>query len=210
MLRSSLLLLLAAVIFGCTEQKADEVIPGVDCSNQLVIESVTENFCDTYIGDFKSNLEVGSGLYVQYLIHPVFNSYSSENYERYNIAFANVKPDSSDWESEAKFFENLIELLRPETKHKLDITELGGFAIELWDLNGEYYSSEFGEQETDTFIETRRMTLTFEGPTYNQVDNFMEFYLVSSKPIIVWNQTGTVSLTVDTNYSWHIIDFRQF
>jgi len=197
-------------MLGCTEPKTEETAPILPCPNVLIIESVNEKFCNAQLSDFKSNLETSNGLYIQYLERFTYQYASSDNYEFYNIAFANIVPDSSDWESEAAFFERLIKLLRPETKHRLDITELGGFAIELWDLDGAYYSTEFGTQETGTFIEPRRITFTYEGPTYNQVINYLEVHLVSTKPIIVWNQSGSKSLTVDTNHLGYIISFIQF
>jgi len=210
MTKQYIILILFGTLLGCSEPNSGEIETNDYCNDNIIVEGVKESFCNGAYVDFKSNLETVDGFYVQYKVDHGFGNRISDNFEAYNIAFANIIPDSSDWDSEAEFFENLINLLRPETKHRLDINELGGFAIELWDLDGVYYSSEFGDQENDTFIETRKMTLTYEGPTYSQVYNHLKVNLVSTKPILVWNQSGTKSLTVYTDYLSYLISFEQY
>ena len=204
-------LLLFSLLLGlasCTDPVDPEGDPPVNCWDIIIINGVTEQFCDQH-ADFKSNLETSNPYYVQYR-DDLWNTASSRNFESYNVAFANNIPDSSDWESEALFFEELIQLFRPESKHPLDINVLGGFAIEVWDLNGEYFSSEFGVQDADTFIETRKIVTTLKGPVYSQVYNYLEVYLVSTNPVKVWNQSGTESLTIDLDYLRYLVGFSQF
>ena len=199
--------LISVSMLSCSDPELEQID---SCTDVIIVDGTTERFCNGPIIDFKTNLETVGDLYIQYKSDSEFGNPASDNFEGYNIAFANIKPDSTDWESEAEFFENLTNLLRPETKLQLDLSVLGGFAIELWDLEGVYYSSELGQQEADTYIETRQMNLKVEGPTYSQVYNTIDIILVTTKPVKVWNQTRTKSKLIELDWMKYTISFNQF
>ena len=197
-IKTKFILFILIFSLGCSDPK-EEVEPNISCSGNLKIDGVYETFCESPSVDFKTNLETSEGLYVQFK-NVQYSNFSSDNYEMFNIGFANTIPKTQEWESETDFFESLLVLLRPETLHSLDIKELGGFAIELWDKNGVYFSSELGSDNIGVQVEIRRLNLDYGGPITAQVVSTMSATLKSNAPVKVWNIDNTKSHLIEVEH----------
>jgi len=194
------------LIIGCNTQE-----PGIYCFNNLYINGTKEGFCVEETNEVNSQLKTYDSLYVQYGISEDYNFRSSENYLTYTIAFANIKPDSNDYDTEVAFYENLITTMKPGSTHELNIYKMGGFAIELWDKNGEYYSSELGLQKYGAQVEIRPVSIYLSGPNTNQYASKMVIQIANTTPIITWNEDNSKFLEVELDDNAVIlVDFQQF
>jgi hypothetical protein len=203
-------LLVIFLIYGCTQASTEpEPETNTPCIQNLKINSVTESFCEKLTSGISSQLATTDTLYVQYDLTRGQSFWSSKNYQAFTLAFANTLPDSNDYESEAKFFEDLLVLMTPESQHKLDIKQNGGFALEVWDKSGQYYSSENGIQTNGAMIEVRNVFMNLTGPIYGNVRSEMKFDIVSTEPIILWNEDKSESIEVEMFYRF-LVDFTKF
>jgi len=185
--------ILVLFLVGCGESPIEpEVSPESSCSG-LRINGTNESFCGELVDGVSSELLTLDSLYIYNENDTFFRS--SENYKAYLLGFANYIPDSSRFD----FFKNLIDLFSPESYHDLDINKPGGFAIEVWDYSGEYYSSELGPQTKGGQIFIRNTTTYMAGPVYNQVRPHMSLSFENRNPIILWNSDNTKSLEVEVN-----------
>ena len=100
--------------------------------------------------------------------------------------------------------------MKPGSFHNFDLSEEGGFAIELWDNSGNYYNSEFGLQTSDAQIYIDSHRTFIERPEFNQVDSFMEIWLYSTAPILLWNADQTKSIEVEIERIFYPIYFNVF
>jgi len=185
--------LLVFFLIGCNETPIEpEPISGNQCQ-YLKINGTNESFCGDIASGVFSHLETSDSLYIYREEFSPFKN--SENYKAASVAFAHYIPDSSEFE----FFYDLIKLLPPESFHDLDIKKPGGFAIEVWDYSGEYYSSELGPQTKGGKILIRNTNTYMAGPVFNSQKPNMTISFENREPILLWNSDNTLNLEVEIN-----------
>ena len=187
-------LFLFFIIQGCAEKPEDSPAPD-SCSAVLQIDGVIENFCNLPSYEHESNFTTKDELYLQY--ENLQGHLSSANFEKFYIAITTTKPLSKNWESETNFFEEIISIYKPESLHPLDTDQLGGIGIELWDKDGNYFSSELGNGNENVNIEVRELSLEYVGPVYGAVATQVTLTLYSNSPITVWNEANNISHQIE-------------
>ncbi len=201
-MKNFLIYLLVFFTIGCVETTIEpEPIPGNSCE-YLAINGSSESFCGDVATDIFSQLVTSDSLYIYREYGLYFRN--SANYKGASVSFAHYIPDST----EVKFFYDLLYLFPPESLHELDIKKPGGFAIEVWDYSGEYYSSELGPQTKGGQIFIRNTLTYMAGPMYNQVDPYMTMSLVNREPILLWNSDNTKKLEVEFNRVDYTVNYR--
>lgn len=100
--------------------------------------------------------------------------------------------------------------MTPETVHDFDIYEKGGFALELWDREGNYYSTGYGVQIDNTQMKISWTSLTLQaGSSPHQ--SYLVLGISPTAPITVWNEDNTKNLAIELGeYSAVLINFSQF
>ena len=195
-------LFLMAIVSCSDDPIIEEEVPNPTCSGSFTIDGVTESFCNWPSIDFKTNLSPTNELYIQYKDGIDLKNLSSENFEMFNIAFTVSKPDSNNWESETAFYEEIIDVYKPESLHPFNVSSLGGFGIELWDKEGNYFSTEFGNGNSDVYMEVRNLSFEYLGPNYGQVISHMRFTLVSTAPVTLYNSDLSRSHKLEIKHHW--------
>jgi hypothetical protein len=194
-------IILVFLFIGCKYSTIEpEPAPKTNCWH-LIINGVKELFCGDVASGVYSQLQTTDSLYIYNEANTKFKN--SENYKASLVSFANYIPDSTEF----KFFYDLIGLLSPESYHDLDIRKPGGFAIEVWDMSGEYYSTELGPQTKGGQIFIRSTTTYMAGPVYNQVIPYMTISFENRQPIILWNADNTRNLEVGVSRVNYFIQY---
>lgn len=199
--------ILVFILLGCDNTPIEpEPSPEGTCSQVLKINGVYESFCGDRVSGVFSQLKTSDSLIIYSETDLVFRE--SENYKAVNVAFATFLPDTVklDYSVELNFFYQLIDLFYPESYHDLDINKPGGFAIEVWDNSGDYYSSEFSPHPKGGQIFVLSTNTYLAGPVNNQVVPNMNLLFESREPIILWNAENTKSIEVEF-YLWYSVTY---
>ena len=204
-MRSFSIILLLVWLSYCTwTNNPDEIKPNqVHCCS-LKIEESFEEFCSDIFLREKSRFQTLDTLFIQYESDDICGNRSSEGYKGYRIAFAIYKPDAGNYESEVTFFERIFDKMKPGYLHPLDLTQEAGFAIETWDKNGTYYSTELGPQLEDAKIEIEELKIDLHDQLH-PVQSSIKLIFKSTAPLTLWNENKTESIELKiTNYSFVI------
>jgi len=190
-------------MLGCTYHTGpDEVIPQRPCNRNIRINGQVENFCGDFNPGHASEFteDVNDSLTIIHDQDFQYNFSSSTNYQAFLIAFSAYKSDSLDYQSEINFFDNLVDLMQPESLHDLDLSKNGGFGIEVWAKDGEYYSTEFNLAIQPGQVEIRLLDLNLFGRLTGQIISYMELTLQTTQPVRLWNEAKNDSLEVEFNF----------
>jgi|GEM_PF-2517370 len=188
------------LLIGCAYNH--EVVPrdrNLLCNRSLQINGLTEYFCGSIHNNLVSPITSSPDDSLKIIRDQnfPFTLRASEHFQAFSISFRAEKKDSLTYENELEFFNNLNQLMRPDSKHLLNISVNGGFSIELWDKDGTYYSTEFGPQSEEGMILIREITSHLFGPITGQIISYMTLTFTSTHPIILWNSSRTKSFSVD-------------
>jgi len=205
MKKSIFIITLSVVAFSC--QKSAQVFP---CNQNLIINGVSEGFCLEENYEFNSQLVTSDSLYIQFSSPQSPVSRSSANYLAYSISLALTPPESTDSDGENKFFNEVFQTMTAETLQDFDIKGKGGFALEVWDREGNYFSTEYGVQLDGSQMKISWTTLTLQS-SESPNQSFLFLGIIPTAPITIWNEDNSKNLAVELNqFSGVVIHFDQF
>jgi len=199
-------LIFTSIFFTASCENPKEQIPETYCYCERYLNDSLESFCGEISNPNESEFESNGSFFLQY-DNENWCTENSDSYQGLNIAIAINKPDiPNSYEAEANFFNYIYLLMNPETIHDLDLSVEGGFAIETWNLNGTYFSTELGPQDEKASIKVKEILVKLNGPN-NPVLSRIRLILASNDVVTLWNQDNTQTISYTLNGEWFFIHY---
>ena len=210
-LKSWVWLLPLSVLFGC----GDPPPPNFNCRIPLYVDGVLEEYCIEPSEDIHSKFVVSNDKFLAYQYVDTVRFARSLNFEAYLIAYTSLKPIATDLDTEVEFMQNLQEIFKPGSQHGFDLTLDGGFAMELFGRDGEYYSTEYSKANNNGSFVVYNSNLMLIDPDQIQEEKYSSILNITFTPagqILLANEEGSKELLIEFDHSYISIsmNFGQF
>jgi hypothetical protein len=201
-------IILSAWLLACFISCSDPQPRNEFCVSGIYVDSNYERFCIPRTDLLESNIDLHDTLYQHYYRHDSSVLVSSENYVGFLLSMVSHNIEGTSKEDMINFYQELQNIMFPSSTHKFDISDQGGFVIELWDQDGNYFSSELTDDNQQAMLRVERTILTImEPPSEFHYSGIMYIDLVPTGPIIVSNKEKTImrQIEFDTPITFTII-----
>ena len=199
-------LLILGLFQGCSDPP-----PYTYCHPGFYADGIKEEFCIDRTETVVTRIIMPDSLSLQHQFPDSVILKSSSNYLGYLFSITIQKPDALTLDDEIEFYHDLQLLMQPGSIHGLDISEAGGFAFELFDHDGNYFSTELAKNQNQPTMKVLSSYLSLNEPDeFRDYTNRLILQVEVSGPIILSNQAGIENINIEFDNSvTFLIDIAQ-
>lgn len=200
------ILLILGLFQGCSDPP-----PSTYCHPGFYADGIKEEFCIDRTETLVTRIIMPDSLSLQHQFSDSVILKSSSNYLGYLFSTAIQKPDALTLDDEIEFYHDLQLLMQPGSIHGFDISEAGEFAFELFDHEGNYFSTELANNQNQPTMKVLSSFLSLNEPDeFRDYTSRLILQIEVSGPIILSNQDATENRNIEFDSSvTFLIDIAQ-
>jgi len=203
--------LLTLVVIAVTDSCNKAPSPNFNCRPTIYVDGELEDFCVEPTDIITSELIVSDDQFLAYQYADSIEFARSPNFESYLIAYTAIKPAGVSLDNEIAFLQELQIIFKPGSLHRFNLDTIGGFAIELFARDGEYFSTEYSKAKNSAMFEVSSSSIYLLGPNSDRDPRIASQFIINVEPIgtiLLANESGTIEHRIEFEHSNVSISFN--